>query len=59
MSEQNEVFQQFLPSFSFLKLKTSRGVTVRMFSCPYRCEVVHGLANIKCSITVRCDAGGL
>ena len=32
MSEQNEVFQQFLPSFSFIKLQTSRGVTVKMLS---------------------------
>ena len=28
-------------------------------SCPYHCEVVYGLVNIKCSITVSCDAGGL
>ena len=32
MSEQNEVFQQFLASFSLLKLQTSRGVTVRLFT---------------------------
>ena len=28
-------------------------------SCPYHHEVVYGSVNIKCSITVSCDAGGL